>query len=629
MAGKFYITTAIPYVNAAPHIGHALEFIQTDVIARFQRLLGREVFFLTGTDENAQKNVLSAEAAGIPTQELVDRNTGEFVRLTKLLSISNDDFIRTTDKVRHWTGVEALWKACFARGDIYKKSYSGLYCVGCEAFVTEKDLVDGKCPEHLKEPEGIVEENYFFRLSKYQKKLEELIESDKLKIVPETRKNEVLSFIRAGLEDFSVSRPVARMKGWGIPVPGDASQMIYVWYDALGNYITGIGYGQDETEFKKNWPADLHVIGKGIIRFHAVYWPAMLLSAGVEPPKEIFVHGYITVEGQKMSKSIGNIVSPEDAVGKFGVDSVRYFLLREISPFEDGDYSERVLIERVNNELVANFGNLAYRTMTFAEKNFSGVLKKPEGLGGDEENLLGKRASTARKVEALFRELKLREALEEVLSLSSAANKYFQEKRPWELVKTDKAECEKVLFISAEICKSCAVLLLPFVPDSAERCLKMLGIGEEIGIDLALSDESEFKLGKPEILFRKIEVIGKKEAEETGKMEGKISIEDFRKAELKVATILSAEQVPGANKLLKLALDIGEAAPRTIVSGIYPVYTPEELVGKQIIVIANLEPAKIRGVESNGMLLAAWDEKEGQLSLIHPGKQIKPGTLIC
>ncbi len=632
MSKKYYITTAIPYVNAPPHIGHALEFVQTDVIARFHRLFGEEVFFLTGTDENAQKNALAAEALGIPTQTLVDRNSGIFEQVLSKLSISNTDFIRTTDRARHWEGVKALWSACAKSGDIYKRGYSGLYCVGCEAFVTDKDLVDGKCPEHMKPPEEIIEENYFFRLSKYQRKLEDLIESDSLKIVPESRKNEVLSFIREGLEDFSVSRPASRMGGWGIPVPGDESQTIYVWYDALGNYITALGFGTKADEkYEKFWPANLHVIGKGILRFHAVYWPAILLSAGISLPKEIFAHGYITVNGTKMSKSLGNIVAPIEVAEKFGSDSFRYFIMREITPFEDGDYSEALLAERVNNELVANFGNLAYRTMTFSEKNFGGVLKRPSNFSPKEEALLGRRKAVAEKVKGLAEELKLREALEEIFTLSSEGNKYFQESKPWVLVKENRTECEKALFVASEITKTCAVLLSPFVPVASEKCLRMLGVRKEtLLLSDAYSDSDLFSIGKVEILFNKIEV-ARKEIGGGAKMESgkeKVSIDYFRKVELRVATVLSAERVPGAEKLLKLSLDVGEGIPRAIVSGIYPVYSPEDLLGRQIIIVANLEPAKIRGIESNGMLLAAWDEKKGQLALIHPGKEILAGTRI-
>ncbi|HVA82537.1 MAG TPA: methionine--tRNA ligase, partial [Candidatus Aquilonibacter sp.] len=360
---KFYITTAIPYVNAAPHIGHALEFVQADAIARYMRVSGYDVFLTTGADENSLKNVQAAEKLGITTNQLIDRNAQAFREMAGKVNLEFEAFARSSIKEEHWAGVEKIWNLCNKSGDIYKKSYKGLYCVGCEQFYTEKELDNGLCPEHKTRPELVEEENYFFRLSKYQKQIEELIVSGKLRIIPDNRKNEVLTFIREGLEDFSVSRSVKRAKGWGVPVPGDPSQIIYVWFDALGLYLTGIGYGRDEAKFAKWWPADLHVIGKGIIKFHALYWPGILLSAGIEIPKAILVHGYVTVEGQKMSKSIGNIVDPIAVVDKYGVDKIRYYLLKEIQTFEDGDFSEKTLIESINNELVGNIGNFIHRTL--------------------------------------------------------------------------------------------------------------------------------------------------------------------------------------------------------------------------------------------------------------------------
>lgn len=503
---KFYITTAIPYVNAPPHIGHALEFIQTDVLARFHRLKGEDVFFLTGTDENAQKNVLAAEEKGISPKELVDQNTLEFKKTIKLLNISNNDFIRTTDKNRHWKGAIKLWKECNKSGDIYKKSYTGLYCVGCEAFVTEKDLKNGLCPEHLKPPEKVSEENYFFRLSKYQKKLEKLIESDELKIIPETRKNEILSFICSGLEDFSISRPTERMRGWGIPVPGDNKQTIYVWFDALSNYITALGYGtKNSKNFEKYWPADIHVIGKGIIRFHAVYWPAMLLSAGLPLPKSIFVHGYITVEGQKMSKSLGNIVNPNDIANKYGSDALRYFMLMEISPFDDGDFSEKALVEKVNNELVANIGNFIYRTLSFIDRYFNRIVPKPEKFEKEDEEIIDK-IKKSKKIEKLLAEIKLRDGIREILILSGEGNKYFQDNKPWELIKTDRKRCGTVLYMCVNLCRTLAILISPYLPKSSEKLWKQLNLKEkQVWDDVdKLKINGGHKINKPEILFKKI-----------------------------------------------------------------------------------------------------------------------------
>jgi len=504
---KFYITTAIPYVNAPPHIGHALEFVQTDTIARFHRLKGEDIFFLTGADENAQKNVLAAEEKGISVKELIDKNVIEFKKSAELLNMSNDDFIRTTDKNRHWPGATELWKKCDKSGDIYKKTYTGLYCVGCEAFKTEKDLKNGLCPEHLKPPEKVSEENYFFRLSKYQKKLEELIESDKLKIIPQTRKNEILSFIKSGLNDFSISRPSERMKGWGIPVPGDEKQTMYVWFDALSNYITALGFGTENSEkFKEYWPADMHVIGKGIIRFHTVYWPAMLLSAELPLPKSIFVHGYITVEGHKMSKSLGNVLNPQDILKKYSSDMVRYFLLRYISPFEDGDFSENILIERVNNELVANIGNFIHRTLTFIDKYFGKTIPEPK-LEKQDKELLEKIKNHAKKTESLLNEVKLKDSLQEILALCDKSNKYFQDNKPWELIKNDKKRAGTVLFVCANICRILSILLSPYVPESSKKLCKYLNLEQNSSWNsiFELKIEPGHKIQKPEILFNKIE----------------------------------------------------------------------------------------------------------------------------
>lgn len=362
---KFFITTAIDYVNAPPHVGHALEKVQADVIARYHRLLGNEVLFLTGTDENSLKNVKAAKKEGIPVQKLVDRNSEKFYKLKEALNLSFNDFIRTTEE-RHIKGAQKLWSAC--EKDIYKKKYKGLYCVGCEEFYKESELTNGLCPEHETKPELVEEENYFFKLSKYQDELREMVEKNKLKVVPETRKNEVLSFVNAGLDDICISRSAERAQGWGIDVPGDKSQKIWVWFDALSNYINAVGYATDEKKFRKWWPADLHVIGKGILRFHAVYWPAMLLSAKLPLPKKIFVHGYLTVKGKKMSKSLGNIINPFELVKKYGVDAVRYFLLREIPSTEDGDFTYEKFEERYNSDLANGLGNLINRVVKLKAK---------------------------------------------------------------------------------------------------------------------------------------------------------------------------------------------------------------------------------------------------------------------
>ena len=623
---KFYITTAIPYVNAPPHVGHALEFIQTDAIARFHRSLGEDVLFQTGADENAQKNVLAAEEKGIGIQELIDKNTAVFRNTIDNLRISYNNFLRTSDKKIHWPGAQKIWEECLKSGDIYKKSYEGLYCLGCEAFLTEKDLVDGKCPEHLKSPEKITEENYFFRLSKYQKKLEKLIESDELKIIPETRKNEVLSFIKSGLEDFSVSRLKERMKGWGIPVPNDPQHIQYVWFDALINYISGLGYGSNDELFKKYWPADLHVIGKGIIRFHVVYWPAMLMSAGLEPPKSIFVHGYITANGQKISKSLGNVIDPNVIIEKYGLDSVRYFMLREISPFDDGDFSEKMLIERVNNELVANIGNFVYRTLSFLERYFGGVIPKPGKFTKEDEELIKKINDYPKEIKELLEKIELKEALKKILELSSHGNKYFQDNKPWELIKKDKERCSTVLYLCINLCRTLSILLFPYLPDSCKKLWNQLNLGKKPEGNVwdsasGLKIESNHKINKFEILFKKIEI------EENKEVKNMIPFKEFKNMELRVGTVKEAEQVENSKKLIKMQVDFGDFQ-RQIVAGLFPHYKPEELVEEQFVFITNLEPTKLMGIESNGMILAAVEKDEEKVVCLKPEKEVKDGTPI-
>jgi methionyl-tRNA synthetase len=462
---KFYITTAIDYVNASPHIGHALEKIQSDVLARYHRISSEEVFFLTGTDENSLKNVQAAAEEGIPIKEFIERNTKRFYGLKKSLNLSFDDFIRTTEE-RHTKGVQKLWQDC--KKDIYKKAYRGLYCVGCEEFYKKKELINGLCPEHKTKPELVEEEDYFFRLSRYQDKLKQIIEKKELRIIPETRKNEILSFINSGLEDICISRSAERAKGWGIPVPGDSSQIIWVWFDALANYITALGYADNNAKFKKWWPADLHVIGKGINRFHSIYWPAILLSAGIELPKVIFVHGYLTVAGQKMSKSLGNVIDPFELVEKYGTEPVRYFLLREIPAAEDGDFTYEKFEARYNADLASGLGNLVARVLTVAEKI------KPQLIKGEFQNpeLTEEINNVRKKYKKFLDEFKFNEALTSIWELISFCDKYIDKKRPWEETENQTAIIADLLYVIGNIAK----MLQPFLPETSEKIFQQLGI---------------------------------------------------------------------------------------------------------------------------------------------------------
>ncbi len=457
---KFYITTAIDYTNARPHIGHALEKVQADAIARYRRLKGDDVFFLTGTDEHGAKIARAAAAAGKDPRAFVDEISGEWRALKESLNLSYDDFIRTTDRNRHWPGAQKLWRRLAEAGDLYRKKYRGLYCVGHEAFVTEKELVGGKCRDHQKAPEPIEEENWFFRLSKYQDELARLIESDSLRIIPESRKNEIASFVRGGLEDVSFSRP-AKDISWGIPVPDDPESTMYVWCDALSNYITALGYGGDEKNFERWWPADLHVIGKDILRFHAAIWPAMLLAAGLPLPKAIFVHGHVTVDGEKVSKTVGNVIDPAGLVQKYGTDAVRYFLLREIPSGEDGDFSYKKFEDRYNGDLANGLGNLVARTAALGEKI------SPVDVGGVDEKNIAAVAAVFGRYEAYLAELRLNEALGAAWELVGYADRYINETKPWAI--KDRAELKKIITNAGYLIGAVANMLSPFLPETTRR----------------------------------------------------------------------------------------------------------------------------------------------------------------
>jgi len=472
---KFYITTAILYTNGPPHVGFAMELIQADVIARYHRLLGDDTFFLTGTDEHGSTVARAAARNHTEPQGFVDNIAEQVKDLTKKLNISNNDFIRTSDQEHHWPSAIKLWQQLADKGDLYKKKYKGLYCVGHESFIKKADLVDGFCPLHKTEPEEIEEENWFFKLSKYKKEIKKKVENDEIKIVPASRKAEILNVIEDA-EDISVSRPVSTLK-WGIPVPEDPEQTIWVWLDALPNYISALGYAQGDARFNKFWPADIHLVGKDILRFHALIWPAILLSAGLELPKSIYVHGFINVDGQKMSKTIGNVIDPFSVVEKYGVDVVRHFLLREIPSGEDGDFSYKKLEERYNGDLANGLGNLVQRTITLIDTKLNGELIYKYDLVEKE---------VKEKTEAVFKNyienvdnFLLHEALTKVWELISFGDKYLDEKAPWKVIKYDEAEFLKIMNNTLYIIYNIAWMLVPFMPETADKIFSVMGADRE------------------------------------------------------------------------------------------------------------------------------------------------------
>jgi len=595
---KLYITTAIAYPNSAPHLGHALEIIQADVVARYHRLLEEDVHFQTGTDEHGLKNWQSAQKEGKDIIEFLDHNVSIFKDLYKKLNISYDYFIRTTDKKIHYPGAIKLWNELVKSGDIYKKNYRGLYCTGCEAFKTERELETGKCPNHpTNDIEIVEEENYFFRLSKYRENIANKIQSDEFKIIPDIRKNEILSFLKIA-EDISFSRPKTSLP-WGIPVPGDETQNMYVWCDALSNYITGAGYGRDEQLFKALWPADIQIIGKDIIRFHAAFWPAMLISAKIALPKQLFVHGFILSKGAKMAKSTGNVIEPFEQIDKFGVEPFRFYLIGVMPISADGEYAEDLLIERVNKELLANLGNFCYRVLSFLNKNFDGKIK-----GIDKNNVIineiGKKIEEIKKH---YENYDLNTALNEILAVSAIGNKYFQDNEPWKAIKENKEKTHKVLGLAVNIVKNLSVLIEPLLPEFSSKLQQQLNLSNLKWKDIDFKLKNH-KLGKEEILISKIE-----EKEKINKISKEHSKEDTKKQfplNLKVAKIVDVQNHPNADKLYILQIDLG-AEKRQLVAGLKGHYSSDELKNKKIIVITNLKYAKLRGIESQGMLLAGDD----------------------
>lgn len=651
--GKYYITTAIAYTSGKPHIGNTYEIVLADAIARFKRQEGYDVYFQTGTDEHGQKIQEKAEAAGITPKEHVDRIAGEVKRIWDLMNSSYDGFVRTTDE-DHEKQVQKIFKKLYDKGDIYKGSYEGLYCTPCESFWTESQLVDGKCPDCGREVKPAKEEAYFFKMSKYADRLIEHINAHPEFIQPVSRKNEMMNnFLLPGLQDLCVSRTSF---SWGIPVDFDPKHVVYVWLDALTNYITKIGYDADGNSsdlFSKNWPADLHLIGKDIIRFHTIYWPIFLMALDLPLPKQVFGHPWLLQGNGKMSKSKGNVLYADELVEFFGVDAVRYFVLHEMPFDNDGVITWELMVERLNSDLANTLGNLVNRTISMSNKYFGGIVKNSGVSEGVDEDLKEVVTGTAAKVEAKMEELRVADAITEVFHLFKRCNKYIDETTPWILAKDEatRPRLETVLYNLTESITIGATLLKSFMPETAEKILAQLN-AEEIPYD-ELSSFGHYKSGskateKPEILFARLdldEVLKKVEErypsvpeetkEEAAEEEAVIDLEpkdeipfdDFMKMQFQVGEIIECRAVEKSKKLLCSQVKIGNQV-KQIVSGIRKHYAPEDMVGKKVMVLVNLKPAKLAGVLSEGMLLCAEDENGG-LALMVPDKEMPAGAEIC
>ncbi|MBQ3383767.1 MAG: methionine--tRNA ligase [Erysipelotrichaceae bacterium] len=628
--GKYYITTAIAYASGKPHIGNTYEIIMADAIARYKRLVGYDVRFQTGTDEHGQKIEEKAKAAGMTPKAFVDMQAAEIKRIFDLMNTSYDRFIRTTDD-DHEFQVKKIFRKLYDQGDIYKSEYEGWYCTPCESFWTESQLVDGKCPDCGREVHKEKEESYFFKLSKYQKKLEEYIEQNPDFISPESRKNEMINnFLKPGLQDLCVSRTSFK---WGVPVDFDPKHVVYVWIDALSNYITGLGYDVDGNHgelYKKYWPADLHLIGKDIIRFHTIYWPIMLLALDVPLPKQVFGHPWMLVGEDKISKSRGNAIYADDLVRYFGVDAVRYYVLHEMPFAQDGTITWELVVERINSDLANVYGNLVSRTLSMVNKYFDGHINKPDAETTEfDQDLIRCAAETVKKVDAKMDELRVGDAIEAVFDLLKRCNKYIDETEPWKLAKDNRnsVELNKVLYNLCESIRIAAVLLSPFTPETSEKVLDQLNTAAR-DYDSVLTfgnlEEHHKVVAEVKPLFARLnaeEVLAQIHADldkPAVKHKDEVSIDDFDKLEIRVGTVKSCEKHPSADKLLVFKIDFG-AEERQIVSGIAKWYKPEELVGKKVAAIVNLKPVKLRGVESQGMILSAEDEN-GVLEVVSVDK---------
>ena len=642
---KFYITTAIAYTSRKPHIGNTYEIVLTDAIARYKRMQGYDVFFLTGTDEHGQKIEKYAADAGVTPKEYVDKVAGEIKEICDLLNTTYDHFIRTTDDYHEKT-VQKIFKKLYDQGDIYKSEYEGLYCTPCESFWTESQLVDGKCPDCGREVSKAKEEAYFLRLSKYQKQLEEFIENNENFIYPEARKKEMLNnFIKPGLQDLCVSRTSFK---WGVPVTFDETHVIYVWIDALSNYITALGYDPDGSseQYKKYWPADVHIIGKDIVRFHTIYWPIMLMALGEPLPKQVYGHPWLLFGEDKMSKSRGNVIYADDLTKVFGVDAVRYYLLTEMPHANDGSITYEEMIDRFNTDLANTLGNLVNRTVTMQNKYFEGVIQPCDCCGEFDEDLKATAKKAIEGFDKNLSEYKMSDAIDCIMDLARRCNKYIDETMPWALAKDEanKARLGTVLYNLLEGIRILSVLIAPIMPETTKKIAEQLGIEEQTyeSIQNFGGLKAGEKVGTATPLFSRIDadkLIAELEAAHKAQLEAEkasekpvielqpeITIDDFTKVELRVAKILECEKVPKAKKLYKIQLDDGMGG-RQIVSGIAQHYTPDELIGKKIVVVANLKPAKLCGVESCGMLLAG-DREDGSVCVTFIDDSVPVGTRL-